>query len=82
MYEALPLAMENMFENPIKIPSDGAIEQEWHTKIGKAVKVEFKVNPDGTPNQNGSKTITRTIIPKVGFLARSLADSARAPSSI
>ena len=67
MYEALPLAMENMFENPIRIPVDGGVEQDWHTKIGKAVKVEFKVNPDGTPNQNGSKTITRTIIPKARF---------------
>ena len=73
MYEALPLAMENMFENPIRIPVDGGVEQDWHTKIGKAVKVEFKVNPDGTPNQNGSKTITRTIIPKAGFPYYSLA---------
>ena len=62
MYEALPLAMEDLFENPTKLPNDGSLPD--HLKIGKIVKVKFKVDHQGNPNINGAKTITRTVIPK------------------
>ena len=62
MYEALPLAMEDMFENPLKIPNDGTLPDA--SKIGKIVKVEFNVDQEGNPNINGTTKITRTVIPK------------------
>ena len=62
MYEALPEAMQNLFENPIAIPTDGTLPD--HAKVGKVTQVQFRVDNEGHPNINGSNVITRTVIPK------------------
>ena len=54
--------MENLFENPIPIPTDGTLPD--HSKVGKPTQVQFRVDSEGNPNINGSNVITRTVIPK------------------
>ena len=50
--------MDNMFENPEPIPTNGTLPD--YAKIGKITKVEFKVDQNGNPNINGVNTIVRT----------------------